>query len=131
MRKIDIFLRLINQLLIYPFTDTNSELIRPVQNVSQLKQLSSSRLTKSQESKSRSNLSLSKYNDIKHNLSNLEIVFALSMILKHSHFFSNAVLSIEGINASPRAGYGEFMRSLESSTLDEIRKYKILKNFND
>ena len=61
MKKIDTFVRLINEILVYPFTeyfDLHNTTI--------------------------------KYNENMQNLTNLECVFTLSLVIRHSHYFSNA-----------------------------------------
>jgi hypothetical protein len=103
MKKIDTFLRLVNQLLVWPFTDSS----RPVQTLNSTSSSSSppasilfkqppSKVIVAQSSTTTpthppsSSSSPSKYDDLKHNFSNLENIFALSMIIKHCHFFANA-----------------------------------------
>jgi hypothetical protein len=105
MTKIDMFLRLLVELLINSFMDTFESLNpttattttpTPGPNTSKLnttppKSLFMSNLTK--------NLALSnspvKLNDPKQYLANIETIFALSMIVKHFHVFSNAFSVIQ------------------------------------
>ena len=88
MKKIDLFLRLINELLIYPFTDIST---RPITTVQGLKFTSNSNFVTNPLSPIQMTLSSPlKYDDPTQYLANLEIVFALSMVLKHSHLFCNA-----------------------------------------
>jgi hypothetical protein len=111
MKKIDLFLNMINELLMLPFTDIFTPIqtlkYSPFNNDLKAKQISSQTYLNLnatnrgpnafQRGVSSSSTSTSsspvKYDDLKHNVSNLEIVFALSLILKHSHFFSNAFQS--------------------------------------
>ena len=88
MKKIDLFLRLINELLIYPFTDIST---RPVsQPMHALKFKENNSIISTQTPILVNAPSPLKYNDPTQYLANLEIVFALSMLLKHSHLFCNA-----------------------------------------
>jgi len=97
--KIDSFLRLLIELLLNSFTDS-SESLNSSYNVPNDSLERSIRKINSTPPKSLflSNLSKSfsltnspvKLNDPKQYLANIETIFALSMILKHFHIFSNA-----------------------------------------
>jgi hypothetical protein len=87
MKKIDLFLRLINELLIYPFTDMST---RPITQPMQSLKLTPNKNFTTNPTQTTSLSSPLKYDDPTQYLANLEIVFALSMILKHSHLFCNA-----------------------------------------
>lgn len=71
IKKIDSFVRLMNEILVYPFTDQSK-----VENFD----LNSSTI---------------RYNENMQNLTNLECVFTLSLVIRHSHYFSNAFNLIE------------------------------------
>lgn len=140
IRKIDGFLKLINQLLVLPFTDSLVEPSSPLDVSSPTTKqphLMTSHLKMQPSANPRSSpTSALKYNDLKQNLSNLDIVFALSMILKHSHFFSNAFRSSVEVfdrNASPcssdvsnnvRFRSSNTVTPIDSSPLDELRRYR-------
>lgn len=107
MKKIELFLRLINELLILPFTDLASASVVKLEPEQDTRQRPRSRQTSPSHSASSSPLKY-KCNE---NLCNIEIVFALSMIVKHSHFFSNA-FPLENTSF-----YSDLDKSVESSSL--------------
>lgn len=90
MRKIDLFLRLINEFLIYPFTDMSTGQTQNLKFSQDFKSSSFISPITNFNSPQISSSSPLKYNDPIQYLTNLEIVFALSMVLKHSHFFCDA-----------------------------------------
>lgn len=141
LHKIDTFLQLINQLLILPFSFRTSETSPDSNSNIQTDNLSSLKIStvncnfKVHDFKNRKNLSPSKYDDSKPNLCNLEIVFVLRMVLRHSHLFACAFQPIESIestlinDATFTKNRSSLQRSLNasgaqiySSSLDELRK---------
>ena len=92
IKKIDLFLRLINECLINPFTESCDQILcdKFQTNQSNL-MINNNPMTAKRKSPTHISPSSSplKY-DPKQQLSNLENIFALSMILKHSHLFVNA-----------------------------------------
>jgi hypothetical protein len=86
IKKIDLFLRLINECLINPFTESGDQIVCDKQTTNLMNNPVSKRKSPTHISPSSSPF---KY-DPKQQLSNLENIFALSMILKHSHLFVNA-----------------------------------------
>lgn len=142
LHKIDTFIQLINQLLILPFSFRTSETSPDSNSNIQIDTLFSLKITtvnrnfKVHDFKNRKNVSPSKYDDSKPNLCNLEIVFALRMILRHSHLFTCAFQPIESIESTLindvtfTRNRSSSQRSLNasgvqiySSSLDELRKY--------
>lgn len=109
MKKIHIFLGMINECLVYPFTELqsnnlsknlfNRDMNTPIFNISLNKSslLNSTLLQTKHQSgygmapgSSSPSSSPIKYQDFSNKIANIEIIFMLSMILKHSHFFSNS-----------------------------------------
>lgn len=132
MKKIDTFLCLINELLILPFTDISTQIqtISYTENTTDHNTDFNKQTTLIKKTFSPSS-SPSKYDDCyQHNLCNLEIVFALAMILKHSHFFSNAFQIRDYGTGSIVKGVGDifskkrakFMSGQLEFPLDELRK---------
>jgi hypothetical protein len=106
LKKIDVFLQMINELLLLPFSNpsihttvaTISQMQSPKHYYNNMSPSSSHRAHHQQHrtsfSKTNSPPSPLKYNDsTKQSLANMEIVFSLSMIVKHSHLFANAFAS--------------------------------------
>jgi hypothetical protein len=83
MQKVDTFIRLLTECLIYTFIDPTST------------SLGSKRIQMESKLHSQSKISPLEIADPKQYLANIETVFALSMILKHIHLFSNAFISID------------------------------------
>ncbi len=109
MKKIDSFLQMINELLVLPFSNPTIHTVTPISQIPCPKHYYNSPASDSYRhlppSSSKSHhhsfsktspasafsTSPFKYNEsTKQTLANMEIVFALSMIVKHSHFFANA-----------------------------------------
>ena len=118
MKKIDLFLRLINELLIYPFTDKSTRpIIQPMQS---LKLASDNNFTTNPLSPIQMTLSSPlKYDDPTQYLANLEIVFALSMLLKHSHLFCNAFTISYSYQSS-----NKILESKSDINLNEFNKFR-------
>jgi len=114
MAKIDTFLRLLVELLINSFMDTCESLNNPFNSIAATTTTTTSKINTTPPknlflSNLTKNLALTnspvKLNDPKQYLANIETIFALSMIIKHFHVFSNAFPVIQ---LAQRAGGNYF-----------------------
>ena len=94
MKKIDRFLRLVNEFLIYPFTDMSTgPASQQIQSLRLADTFTSPNIVRPPSPNHMATSSPLKYADPTQYLANIEIIFALSMLLKHSHLFCNAFIS--------------------------------------
>ena len=123
MKKIDLFLRLINEFLVYPFTDMSTgPAAQRTQSLKFTEGLTSN-LARSPSPNHMATSSPLKYNDPTHYLANIEIIFALSMVLKHSHLFCNAFTARSSTSSGILDSKGDHLNEQQLNTFYRNKSY--------